>query len=133
MERNTRQRSAIEAVLYAAGRPLTPQEILEAAQQGAPGLGIATVYRQIKALQDAQLIQPVLLPGENPRYELSGLHHHHHFQCTQCQRVFDIHACPGDLDRIAPPGFSVERHELTLYGLCDECGARRGRRKPAVG
>jgi Fur family ferric uptake transcriptional regulator len=48
-------------------------------------------------------------------------HHHHHFQCTNCQRVFDVHACPGDIDHMAPKGFSVERHELTLYGRCADC------------
>ena len=124
MERNTRQRAAIEAAIRAAGRPLSPQEILQAAQADAPGLGIATVYRQIKALQDDQQIQAVLLPGENPRYELAGQQHHHHFHCSRCQRVFDIHACPGNVAAIAPSGFEVQRHELTLYGVCGDCGAR---------
>jgi hypothetical protein len=56
----------------------------------------------------------VHLPGENPRFELVGHQHHHHFQCRQCQRVFDVHACPGDLGRLAPQGFTVEDHDLTL-------------------
>jgi Fur family ferric uptake transcriptional regulator len=30
-------------------------------------------------------------------YEVAGHGHHHHFQCTVCQRVFDVHACPGNL------------------------------------
>lgn len=123
MERHTRQRTAIEDALKAAGRPLSPQEVLEAAQASVPALGMATVYRQLKALQDEALVQLVVLPGENPRYELSTHHHHHHFQCRQCSRVFDIHACPGDFADLAPSGFAVERHELTLYGLCDACGA----------
>ncbi len=107
------------------------------AQASVPALGIATVYRQLKALQDDQVIQTVTLPGENPRYELASHHHHHHFQCRQCTRVFDIHACPGDFADIAPPGFAVERHELTLYGLCGDCrtpvrsGSRRAALRPS--
>jgi Fur family ferric uptake transcriptional regulator len=66
----------------------------------------------------------VQLPGENVRYELSAHAHHHHFQCTHCQRVFDVHACPGDLSRLAPAGFVVEDHDLTLYGRCRDCAAR---------
>jgi Fur family ferric uptake transcriptional regulator len=63
----------------------------------------------------------VNLPGENPRFEVVGHRHHHHFQCRQCQRVFDVHACPGDLGRLAPQGFTVEDHDLTLYGRCSDC------------
>ena len=114
MERNTRQRSAIRDAIAQADRPLLPQEVLEHAQRDAPGLGIATVYRKLKSLVEDGELQAVHLPGENPRYELAGHHHHHHFQCTRCQRVFDVHACPGDLSRLAPRGFTVEDHDLTL-------------------
>lgn len=119
--RSTRQRSAIREALQAAQRPLLPQEVLAAAQSQVPGLGIATVYRSLKALLDEGAIRLVALPGENPRYETLDHGHHHHFQCTRCERVFDVHACPGDLSRLAPAGFTVEDHELTLYGRCREC------------
>lgn len=121
MERSTRQRTAIRAVIDAAGRPLSPQEVLEEAQGEVPALGLATVYRNLKALVDEGEITAVTLPGDSARYESAEHGHHHHFQCMNCKRVFDVHACPGDLAQMAPKGFSVERHELTLYGLCDEC------------
>jgi Fur family ferric uptake transcriptional regulator len=125
MERSTRQREAIRAALAAAGRPLMPQEILEAAQAEVPNLGLATVYRALRALQDEGEIAAVTLPGAVPRYEPAHIEHHHHFQCTQCQRVFDVHACPGNLGHLAPKGFVVEGHELTLYGRCSDCAPRR--------
>jgi Fur family ferric uptake transcriptional regulator len=128
MERNTRQRAAIREAIAQAGRPLLPQEVLDAAQAGAPGLSIATVYRNIRALLDEGEVQPVVLPGENPRYELAGHAHHHHFQCRACQRVFEVEACPGDLSDLAPSGFTVEDHDLTLYGRCKDCGPVRAPR-----
>jgi Fur family ferric uptake transcriptional regulator len=121
MERNTRQRAAIRDAIAQAHRPLLPHEVLGAAQQAVPGLGIATVYRNLKALVDEGELRPVHLPGENPRFELVGHQHHHHFQCRACQRVFDVHGCPGDLSAMAPKGFTVEDHDLTLYGRCSEC------------
>jgi Fur family transcriptional regulator, ferric uptake regulator len=123
MERTTRQREALRNVIEDAQRPLSPQEILDGAQAVVPGIGIATVYRNIKLLLDAGEIEVVTLPGENPRYEPAhrAHHHHHHFQCDACRRVFDVHECPGDLKGLAPKGFRVHRHELTLYGLCKEC------------
>jgi len=124
MERNTRQRSAIRDAIAQAERPLLPQEVLDAAQLQVPGLGIATVYRNLKALVDEGALQPVNLPGENARFEMAGHHHHHHFQCRQCDRVFDVHACPGNLSALAPQGFTVEDHDLTLYGRCKDCVPR---------
>ena len=124
MERSTRQRAAIRHTLEAASRPLLPQEVLEGARAQVPGLGIATVYRCLKQLVEERALKVVELPGENARYERVDVGHHHHFQCRGCERVFDVHACPGDLGRLAPAGFSVEDHELTLYGRCSDCQPR---------
>lgn len=123
MERSTRQRAAILDALKGARRPLSSQEVLDAARDVVPMLGIATVYRNLKALHAAGDIMLVTLPGEAPRYEMAHAahEHHHHFQCTQCQRVFDVHGCAGDFSTMAPPGFLVQGHEITLYGVCAEC------------
>jgi Fur family transcriptional regulator, ferric uptake regulator len=121
MERATRQNTAIREAIEAAGRPLSPTEVLDEARRHVAALGLATVYRNLKALVDAGAIQVVTLPGEVARYETAQRGHHHHFRCDACQRVFDVHECPGDLAGLAPPGFSVARHEITLYGRCSDC------------
>ena len=121
MERATRQNTAIREAIEAAGRPLSPTEVLDEARRHVAALGLATVYRNLKALVDEGAIQVVTLPGEVPRYEVAQRGHHHHFRCDACQRVFDVHQCPGDLAGLAPPGFSVSRHEITLYGRCSDC------------
>ncbi|WP_432378827.1 Fur family transcriptional regulator [Duganella sp. P38] len=123
MQRNTRQKSAILNAIEQARRPLTPQEILAEASREVSQLGMATVYRNLKSLLEDGALKLVTLPGENARYESTSVaeHHHHHFQCTACQRVFDVHACPSNMENLAPKGFSVERHELTLYGRCADC------------
>ena len=132
MERNTRQRSAIRDAIARAERPLLPQEVLDAAQADVPGLGIATVSRNLKWLVAEGQVRTVDLPGQAPRYEAAQqgpahghhpAHHVHHFHCERCDRVFPIHACPGSIEQLAPAGFRVERHDLTLHGLCADCGA----------
>ncbi|MCA1937046.1 MAG: transcriptional repressor, partial [Dechloromonas sp.] len=67
------------------------------------------------------IIEMVNLPGENSRYELRGLPHHHHFLCRACGRVFDVPGCPGKVEQLAPSGFVVDGHDLTLYGRCAGC------------
>ena len=132
MERSTRQRSAIRQTIAAAGRPLSPQEVLQAAQTQVPGLSLATVYRNLKLLQDAAEVSVVSLPGDSPRYESTqaASTHHHHFQCSRCQRVFDVPGCPGELEHMAPKGFTVERHELTFYGVCADCRRAKSSVRP---
>jgi Fur family ferric uptake transcriptional regulator len=134
-QRATRQRAAIRTVIDRSPRPLLPAEILEDAQGEVAGLGIATVYRNLKMLVDANEIRTVELPGETQRYESARHAHHHHFQCRRCTRVFDVHACPGDFASLAPRGFRVEEHELTLYGTCADCAgaARKAKRLPVSG
>lgn len=137
-ERSTRQRVAMRAVIESAARPLSPQEICELAQAEVPALGMATVYRNLKLMVEAGEIEAVVLPGDGARYEPAHRGHHHHFQCDECKRVFDIHECPGNLDKLAPKGFTVERHELTLYGRCDGCAEtkpsnRMNRRRASTG
>ena len=123
MERNTRQRQAIRQVFAQNDNPLGPQEVLQAAQAAIPGLGIATVYRTIKALVEEGWLAVVELPGEPQRYEIAGKAHHHHFRCRACDRVFEINGCPSNVLRLAPNGFLLERHEVVLYGTCDTCMA----------
>jgi len=121
MQRQTRQRDAIRGAFAAAARPLSPQEVLSAARRVLPSLGIATVYRTVKALLADGALHTVELPGAPARYELAGKRHHHHFHCRACDGVFEVEACPAGIRRLLPGGFRLERHEIILYGLCAGC------------
>jgi Fur family transcriptional regulator, ferric uptake regulator len=123
MERDTAQRRAIRAALLDADRPLSPKEVLDSAQDQVPRLGIATVYRNLKAFVDDGWLTPVELPGAAPRYEVAGKKHHHHFMCRACDRVYELVGCPGNLQSVVPRGFALEDHEVVLYGRCDACAA----------
>jgi len=138
MERNTRQRDAVLAAIEHAGRALAPGEILALAQASVASLNLSTIYRHINALQDEARIVKVLLPGQAARFEAAcrgdegdherhggASHHHHHFHCNGCDRVYALHACPGSMQELAPAGFVVSAHEITLRGLCPDCSARR--------
>lgn len=120
--RRTEQKQAIKDALDDAGRPLSAQEVLDAAGAEVPTLGLATVYRNLKSLTNAGWLSPVELPGQPVRYERAHLKHHHHFMCEVCERVFDVPGCSVQAAvHGVPDGFVVERHEVTFYGRCVEC------------
>jgi Fur family transcriptional regulator, ferric uptake regulator len=120
MERDTRQRRAIRRALQNSGRPLSPREVRTAAHRHTPSIGVATVYRNLKALLDEGWLVAVEVPGEPARYEPAGKRHHHHFRCRSCDRLFELEGCRRPSPR-APKGFVVEAHELLLYGRCASC------------
>lgn len=132
MERNTRQRQAVLAAIEHAGRALAPGEILALAQARVASLNLSTIYRHLHALQDEARIVKVMLPGQAARFEAAcgdahdphggTPHHHHHFHCNECDRVYALHACPGSMQDLAPTGFVVSAHEITLRGICAACG-----------
>lgn len=122
-QRRTGQREAIHKVIREAQGPLTVDEILGRARRSSRGLGIATVYRTVKLLLDADEIKTVTLPDGQTRYEAADLGHHHHFRCRGCGKVYDLDVCPMSLRGLdeLPKGFRVDGHELTLFGLCPSC------------
>ncbi len=132
IERNTRQKQAIREAFERVGRPLSTEEVHGEAQRASRGLGMATVYRSIRALLDDGWLSVVEVPGRNPLYEVAGKEHHHHFSCTACGRIFELEGC-ATIDAKLPRGFKASNHELTFYGTCAGCSLKRaGRVIPAL-
>lgn len=115
--RKTRQREAIREVFEGSERPLTVDELVDA----AGGVGVATAYRAVAALLKEAWLETVEIPGEPMRYERAGKGHHHHFACEKCDRVFDVGGCIENVRKLAPPRFRVKAHAVTLFGLCSAC------------
>ncbi|GAC1311425.1 MAG: transcriptional repressor [Vulcanimicrobiaceae bacterium] len=124
-ERTTRQKRAIRSAFESEGRPLSTTEAFEAAQTTIGGLGIATVYRSIRALLDDGWLIPIDVPGKGVLYELAGKEHHHHFSCTTCHRVYELDGCASDVAVPLPRGFSASGHDVTIFGRCASCASDR--------
>lgn len=123
--RRTQQREVIREIILRFGRPLSVDQIFEAAVSRCPGLGKTTVYRTIKLLHESGAIRRFALSDGVARYEAAGLDHHDHFKCRLCKVVFDFEPCLFSLPAGVhlPSGFVVESHSITLHGLCPECEA----------
>jgi Fur family ferric uptake transcriptional regulator len=126
MKRQTKQKGVVQRVFINSTRPLSPQEVFEAARTELKSISLATVYRSLRSLHQDGEIVPVSLPGAADRYESRSCaeSHHHHFLCDGCGRLFDIPGCGLRASTHAlPPGFLVARHEVTLFGSCNQCAA----------
>jgi Fur family ferric uptake transcriptional regulator len=126
MKRQTRQREAVQHTLGEARSPLSTGELLTATRRAVRGIGIATVYRHLQTMVRQGEAVRVKLPGEPVRYESAGKAHHHHFVCDICEHVFEAPGCGSDFRGMTPRGFTLDRHEVILYGRCAACSDEEG-------
>lgn len=124
MKRNTQQRDAIRESLADARRPLSVDELLNLAREKVAGLGIATIYRNLKALQTEGEIVEVELPGQPRRWEMTPSGHHHHFLCRTCDKLFEIKCVLENIKQLVPKGYTLEKHDVLLQGQCATCARK---------
>ena len=122
--------AAVSELLREAPGPLSADEVRDLLSD--TGIGIATVYRLLKRGLERGEFAAVEMPHGATRYEPADRPHHHHFECQECHRVFDIPGCPGNLEALVPDGFRLESHDLLLQGQCVQCAdpAAGSRRTP---
>jgi len=123
--RMSRQRLKIARAAADMRGAFTVEELHHSAARTLPGLGLATTYRAVAAMAGCSTLAVV---GERDGRTLYAWcakdEHHHHLICTGCGAVAGID-CPlpegSALSAARDAGFTVTRHDLTLYGLCDAC------------
>ena len=127
MERITRHSKKREAIL-AAIRSTTCHPSAEWVHQTLkaehPDLSLGTVYRNLVFFREQGMIQSVGVVNGQERFD-GSVEPHSHFVCRCCGDVQDLHQIrlDPDLDGQASRlyGLTVDRHELTFYGTCQNC------------
>lgn len=108
------------------GGHLAADEVFVRARQNLPELSRATVYNTLAAFVGAGMLQAVESRGA-VLYDPNPDPDHHHFRCSRCDRLYDVHVeGVEDLRISGTGGFSVDRKAVLLWGLCPSCsgGAR---------
>lgn len=115
--RDTKQRAAILETLRNAAHPLTPNEIRDQASTEAPGLGIATVYRNIRLLMENGDIDSIEVPGHRTCYMIPQNNQRAVVVCKQTKQVRLADGLQIKIDPEAlPEGFTPEEVEIFIYG-----------------
>jgi Fur family transcriptional regulator, peroxide stress response regulator len=124
--RMTSQRRLILKTLQTMSGHPTIEEIYQAAQQNDPTLNISTVYRNLRWLEENEMISPRQFQGERvqQRFDRSSPEEHYHFCCRQCGAIIEF--ADSKIDEIrstfeAQNGASVSQVSLVLYGFCSHC------------
>ena len=120
--RNTIQRDIVLKVVHQlCGQHPNADDIYQIVHETHPTISRGTVYRNLNMLSDLGLIVKVSMENGADRFD-GLLHHHAHFECRQCHRIFDV-----PLEKVTYPdsmtsnGFIVEGDAVLFKGLCPEC------------
>lgn len=122
--RMSAQRRVIAEATRSLPGAFTVDDLLRAVRERATEVGVATVYRAVAAMEAAGFVEPVGARDGTKLYARCDHDaHHHHLVCTGCGTTVECD-CPID-DRVRrsakAAGFSLTRHDVTLYGLCRQC------------
>lgn len=132
--KTTQQREAIvDAFLESSGH-IALEELLSSARARNPGVGLATVYRTIKLLEEAGLAESREFGVGHTLYERALADHHDHIICRECGFIVEFESAEIERtqERIARElGFDIVSHRHEIFGLCDKARGRAGGSCPA--
>ncbi len=102
---------------------ISGQQLHRALQDGPSNMGLTTVYRNLRGLQQKGLVRCRNLPNGEVLYAPVD-RDHHHLTCVDCGQTIPLEYCP--IDHIDLPieetnNFQILFHTLEFFGLCQDC------------
>jgi Fur family ferric uptake transcriptional regulator len=132
------RRQMVRAALDQSGH-FTAEELYRRLVKEGESVSMATVYRGLRLLEDAGIVEGHDFADGQRRYERAlQREHHDHMVCVDCRAVLEFQS--EEIERlqkeiVAEHGFEIEEHNLTLYVNCrswretGKCSRREARER----
>lgn len=130
--RNTRQRSAVSALLDELEGFHSAQDLHAMLRDRGERVGLTTVYRTLQGLADSGEVDVMRPPGGEHLYRRCSQGHHHHLVCRSCGRTVEVAgpAVESWAERVATQhGFVDVSHTMEIFGTCPNCAQSRRQRQ----
>jgi Fur family ferric uptake transcriptional regulator len=113
-------------IIHRRGTHLDAEEIYAAAREEDADVSLATVYRTVRALRRAGLVERRYFgpSHDNEHYEATGRPEHYHFTCVRCGRVLEFESPAVERliqDLTRRNHWEIRRAIFTLEGRCPDC------------
>ena len=116
--RSTKQRNVILDIINNSYDHLDAYGVYEEARKQIPNISLGTVYRNLKSLENAHLIDIVYDGADKIRYDKKDFHQH--FICVNCHKIIDIYDL--NFKNISTYKNNVVMNcKIILEGICEEC------------
>ena len=120
------------AALRTATAELSGQDLHAQLRGSTRPMGLATVYRHLRHLQQWGLVRCRHLPSGEALFAPTE-RDDHHLTCVDCGATQRLSHCPVhalELPQGELGGFLPLFHTLEFFGLCHDCQRRQGRLAP---
>ena len=127
--KQTRQRQALIEVFLGLDTHVSAEELHAAARKADLDVGLATVYRTLNLLAEAELVEQKQFGEGRFVYEIAQPGgHHDHLICLDCGTVIEFHN--DEIERLqekvaAAHKFKLSSHRLDLFGHCQRAKCER--------
>ena len=123
---NARQQQLLEA-LQASSDEMSGQQLHRSLEESSSAMGLATVYRNLRQLQQRGMVRCRHLPNGEALYAPIE-RDRHHLTCVDCGRTQALDHCPIHTMNMNVDGgddFDLLFHTLEFFGFCRNCRPRR--------
>ena len=126
----TPKRKAVIEFFLQNRRYFTPEEVWITLKRNFKHLGLPTIYRNLRELENIGILIRITRPDQRLYYaicRLSKKKEHHHFICKKCARVSEVEFCnfnniAKDIERKL--NCRITSHFMQVEGLCSKCEQR---------
>ncbi len=128
----TTQRELILNIIYNNSGHFTPEDIYNLIKENHPDvkLGIATIYRTLTLLEDANIVSSISFGTQGKKYEFGLKEHHDHLVCLECggiEEFFDD-TIEKQQEIIAKKfNFKMTNHVMKITGICEDCQKKKNK------
>ena len=122
MRITAQRRLILEAVAAQVGWHVHPKSVFSYVHERDEEIGIATVYRTLKILEDMDLLNQIYTMGSG--FHDEGNLRHYHLICLKCGSIHDINdTLPSEIKYQINTDYDFDMTgiKLSIYGLCSEC------------
>ncbi|WP_148573505.1 Fur family transcriptional regulator [Nocardioides caldifontis] len=118
------KRLVVDEVMKDSDAFRSAQDIHHLLRSRGEAVGLATVYRNLQAMVDADEVDTLRNEDGELLYRKCSPKHHHHLVCRSCGRVVEVKG-PA-VERWASQaaekhGFVDVAHTVEIFGLCPSC------------
>lgn len=124
----TPQRIAILEELEKNGHS-TVDDIFNGIKLRVPSVSLATVYKNILALQSAEILKSVKTPTHKQKYEINIKPHIHLF-CKVCENLQDFEIDTNEFKKYCKEKsgyYCIDEASILLTGICKKCSKQQSK------
>jgi Fur family ferric uptake transcriptional regulator len=123
--KQSQQRVDILKIFFEHAGHLSVDQVTQLLHQKNLQIGAATVYRGLKVLLEAGIVDEKKFGGDKAVYEIAiDQQHHDHLICKNCGKIIEfVNEKIEELqEKVAQKHkFKITSHRLELFGLCESC------------